>query len=45
MNIQHPILPLLVLLGWLGFQGLAPTPMMACDSATEAQSMGKSKGK
>lgn len=39
------LFPLLVLIGWLGSQGLAPNPLLACDSSSETPTKGKPKGK
>ncbi|MEB3324269.1 MAG: hypothetical protein VKM17_02900 [Cyanobacteriota bacterium] len=36
---------LLLVIGWLGSQGLAPSPVLACDSSSETPSKGKPKGK
>ena len=45
MKPYRSLLPLLVLLSWLGTQGLAPSPLLACDSSSETPTKAKTKGK
>jgi hypothetical protein len=43
-SLQH-LLPVFFLMGWLGLHGLAPSPLLACDSGSDTPSKSKPKGK
>jgi hypothetical protein len=45
MKSLHHLLPLFLVVGWLGFYGLAPTPLLACDSGGDTPTKAKPKGK
>ena len=44
MNAAKSLFLLLVLAGWLGLHGLAPSHLLACDSGNDAPAKGKTKG-
>jgi hypothetical protein len=45
MKSLQPLLPLVLLMGWLGLHGLAPSPLLACDSGGDTPAKAKPKGK
>lgn len=45
MKPFQTLFSLLMLIGWLGSQGMAPSPLLACDSGSETPTKGKAKGK